>query len=479
VGTLHKLSKSHVTSAPGQTAGRVQPGDLITYTLIYTNPPESVPLSGVVISDMLPSSVIYVHSIGSPAPDSQLAQQGIMRWSIGSLPIGTINALGYVVQVLTDTTKVPDGSVIVNTAQISANGQQSAPSNSDQVPVRYRFDLKLSMSDSRTKAFPGELVTYTTWITNVTSLPITATNIVVYDYLEPGLPGLTRTNVLSCVGACTGWTFVENDLDGNTVFTRVVPAVGPNQSTVVTLVAQVSPTLHTDAPEVLAAANYVKANADAVHGVEVDPSNQSREDVDVVAGPDIAVTDLHAATGPTAPNEPANFYVTLTNDGFAPTIGPDGTGWFGIDLYVKPAGSPPPAGPDDRYLGACPTATDYCPTTFRSDYSRIAKFLTSTIGAGGLAVDESWPLTYTLAITTAGTYWVYVQADTYWGAPLTTTYGTASHGRIIEGNEVNNIFGPIVIKVGYRQVYLPIVANKFPKIDHHQVYLPIVAKKFP
>ena len=199
-----------------------------------------------------------------------------------------------------------------------------------------------------------------------------------------------------------------------------------------------------------------------LHGVEINPLNQIDEDVDVIAGPDILVTGLKASSANVLPNTPASFYATLKNDGWNTTLGPDGTGWFGVDLYVKPAGSPPPNGPGDRYLGACPTPTNYCPNAIRWDYYRVAKFYTTTVGAGGLAPGETWQLTYTLPITPAGTYWLYVQADTYWGEPSTTTYGTPLHGRIKEGIESNNIFGPIEIEVGYQHLYLPLIFKQFP-----------------
>lgn len=456
VGAAYKLTQSHATSAPEQVRGRVQPGDFITYTLIYTNPVTSLPLSGVVITSQVPVSTAFVRSLGTPVPDPQLLAQGILRWSLGTVITNTSQSLQYVVQVLTNTLKVPDGGEIVNSAQLGAQASPTIVSTPDRAPVRYRFDLRMSTTVSRDKAQPGDVLTYTLALTNATAMPITATDIVVYDYLEPGLPDLVQAGVLKCVAPCAGWNYIEDDADGNTVYAAEVPALGPNHSTVLTLVAQISPTLLSEAPDVLAVANFAQAVAGEAHGVEIDPSNQGQENRTVVAGPDLSIAALTTGSGQLTAKKPVNFFVTVANRGFDPTLAADGTGWFGIDLYVKPVGFSGPTSPGDRYLGGCPTFTFNCPTTFRPDYYRVAKFYTTTLGAGGLAVNESWPLTFTLPITKQGTYWIYAQADTY-GSPYTTTLGTAAHGRILEGDELNNIFGPVIIQVASGDVYLPLI----------------------
>ena len=453
VGAPYKLSVSHSTSAPGQTRGQAQPGDLITYTLIYTNPITNQPLTGVVITDQLPVSITYVTSLGTPAPT---LTQGRLQWTIGNVPTNTAKTLQFVGRILTSTAQAPDGGNIVNVAQFGGTGLKTIDSQPDVVPIRYRFDLKLNMTSSRTKAQPGELITYTLRLTNVTAMPITATNIQVTDYLEPGLPDFTAPHVLACAAPCTGWFLVGDDPDGNTIYTALIPALGPNQATHLTFVAQVSPTLASQAPNVLAVANYAEAQADTAHGVEVDPSNQGQEQRAVVAGPDLAINTLTIGSNWRTTKQPITFYASVSNQGFASTVAADGTGWFGVDLYVKPVGAAAPLGPSDRYLGGCPTLTFDCPTTFRAAYYRVAKFYTTTVGQGGLGVNETWPLTFSVPITPTGSYWVYLQADTH-GSPYGAANSTAAHGRIVEGDETNNLFGPVLITIGKGEVYLPLI----------------------
>ena len=76
-----------------------------------------------------------------------------------------------------------------------------------------------------------------------------------------------------------------------------------------------------------------------------------------------------------------------------------------------------------------------------------------------LAVGEVVTVTYQISVPQAGTYWLYVQGDPYWNDPAQSWAGTAAHGRIVEGNEVNNIYGPfeITIDTGIRKVFLPLI----------------------
>ena len=65
-------------------------------------------------------------------------------------------------------------------------------------------------------------------------------------------------------------------------------------------------------------------------------------------------------------------------------------------------------------------------------------------------------MTFPLTIAVPGRYWLYVQADTYWNDP-NPIYGVPAHGRVLEGNETNNIFGPFDIVIGSAKIYLPFI----------------------
>ena len=186
-------------------------------------------------------------------------------------------------------------------------------------------------------------------------------------------------------------------------------------------------------------------------------TEQSLIRTDVISGPDIVVSDMSLLSGSAWQ---ATIVVTLTNQGISDTVGPDGTGWFGTDLYIKPAGAPRPTGPGDRYLGACPTPTNYCPATIRWGLYTVTKMFSGT----GLAAGETWVLTYTYEFTSGGEYWLYAQADPFWGEngdPDPTLFGSSQSGRIVETDESNNILGPVVAQIEYGRLFLPVVARDY------------------
>ena len=440
IGKPPRIFKSHAISGPAA----VQPGDQINYTLVYSNPGANN-LSGTVITDTLPPELSFVS--GTPAPED--LGNGVIRWLIGSVPADSDGSVSFVAQV---TTAAVDGGVIQNVAQLGADQRQTVESDVDKVDVRYRYDLQMSQTVDKLKAPPGGLLNYTFLLTNVTQVDLTPANIVVSVYLAPGLPGLTRTHALDCVAPCSGWNFGGMDVDGYLIYTQTIAALGPNQTTQLSMQTLISATLPED---VLAVAAYSDALDDGQRGIDIDFSNQSGSSITTVGGPDIEVTQLKS---PAFAVQEKNFTVQalVANTGFAATRGPDNTGWFGVDLYVKPIGSARPTGPGDRYLGACPTTVNPCPPpALREAYYKGVpdpNNLNTALPVSGVVT-----LTYQISVPVKGTYWLYLQADTYWNDPGQSWVGTAEHGRVVEGNEVNNIYGPFEITIGEYNIYLPIM----------------------
>ncbi|HET7376093.1 MAG TPA: hypothetical protein VFK30_05265, partial [Anaerolineae bacterium] len=429
------------------------------YTLIYTNPPDGVFADGVVLTDVLPANVTYLGSIGSPAPTYN-SSPPYVRWNIGSLSPGITRTVGLVIQINNNFTQWPDGSSVDNMAQLKATGRSLVRSNfgtADSAPVRYRFVLWMDQSVNATKAGPGSLLTYTTRLTNVTSMPINLTGLTVYANLDPRPSPLsfTGTYVLNCVGSCQGWHLYQvNPLYNQLVYTRSLPILGPNQSTVISLVARISSTLPAG---VLGVENLACASTDGIHGVQLDATRSCADTITTVAGPDIAVLGIRTPQL-TAPNHATRFWVNVTNQGFDKTLGPDGRGWFGVDLYVKPVGSDAPFGPYDRQWGYCDKNTYNFPCSIQATHYATVNF-TTTLGAGGLVANASLSVPFTITIATPGLYWLYAQADPFWAADgfSSPVFGTYQDGRIMEADEHNNIFGPVLINVGSIKVYLPLV----------------------
>jgi hypothetical protein len=317
----------------------------------------------------------------------------------------------------------------------------SAPVNVVAAPT---LDLQVSKSDGAFTSTIGGTALYTIGYTNTNALSLTAQSVVLTEtfappeYLIPDAPG---------------WTLAAPG-----IYTRSLGDLPTGASGVVTIALGISP----DIPaEYWAVTNTVQIGAsgslEEPGTIEQPASNNTSTDVDVIRGSDLAVVGMTVV--PTTPQQgkPITVVVTLENRGVDATIGPETSvisGWFGADLYVKPAGGPPPSGPGDRYLGACPTITNYCPATIRWDLHKQIK----GYGIEGLLPGETWLVTYVYNLPDGGLKWLYVQADPFWGegGDPNPNFGSSQRGRITETSEINNIFGPFAIDVR-GNIYLPII----------------------
>jgi hypothetical protein len=197
--------------------------------------------------------------------------------------------------------------------------------------------------------------------------------------------------------------------------------------------------------------------------IEQPASNNVITDVDVIRGPDIVALSMGYTPAHLRQGGTVVVTVTLQNQGTISTIGPEGnpdTGWFGSDLYVKPVGALAPTGPADRYLGFCAISLNPCAAN--QQRGNLYQPTQSYFGPG-LAPGQKWVVTYTAVLTSGGLQWLYFQADTFWAAngdpDPTLVYGSSQHGRVVESNETNNLYGPLPIYVT-PNVYLPLVLKQ-------------------
>jgi len=423
-----RLSKS---AEPSQ----VKPGREVTYTLVLANPEDG----GITarITDTLPNYFSFVSMVSGPSPSVVGSQ---LVWPSLNVPAHTTTTLVLRALVAADT---PDGVYYNQLDGLSQWGM--IPGTGPAAPVEIavpRFDVQVAKTNEASYTPLGSTTIYKLYYTNTLNpLNITATNVVLTDIFSPAA---------HLIADAPGWNMVSTG-----VYTRLIGDLPPGASGWVTFTLNVP----SDLPAgYMTITNTVQISAEPPpempDATETPTNNNVATDIDIVRGADIVVTGLTASATRFRQGGVMTVWVTVQNQGPDPTQGPGGIGGFGADLYVKPAGSPPPTGPGDRYLGLCPTMTNYCP----DPAARWALYA----WVDELAPGESRGLTYTYAIPTAGEQWLYVQADTFWGEkgdPDPTLYGSSQHGRIVEGREDNNIYGPVSIYVN-PNVYLPIVLRR-------------------
>jgi hypothetical protein len=308
------------------------------------------------------------------------------------------------------------------------------------VVVQPIYDVQVSKTDAKNAAPIGSRTVYTIYYTNtVNSLNLTAGSVVLTETFTPSA---------YLIADAPGWNLVSSGV--YTYFVGNLPAGATGQVTFGlqidnSIPAQYFSITNTVMIDDAGAVNFPEA-------FEQLTANNTSTDVDLIRGADLAVTGASYSPSTLTPGKPITVVVTVENRGLEAALGPDLQGWFGTDLYLKPANAPAPVNPGDRYLGACPTNTNFCPGTVR--YDQIGYYAGS-----GLLPGQSATLTYTVILETGGTQWLYLQADTFWGEngdPDPTMFGSSAHGRIFEANESNNIYGPIPIFVN-ANVYLPLI----------------------
>ena len=420
----------------------VKPGHEVTYTLVLANP-ESQDITAR-ITDTLPNAFTFAAMVSGPAPE-QAAPQVV--WPSLTVPAYTTTTLVMRARVAPDA---PDGVYYNQLDGSSAQGMFMGTGPTAPVEViAPRFDTQVFKTDGAYANRVGGAAVYTLYYTNtLNTLGLTATNVVLTETFSPA-------DYLAA--DATGWNLVSSG-----VYTRLIGDLPAGASGWVTFALNIQ----NDLPaEYLMITNTAQIGAqppqEMPDAFEQPTSNNTSTDIDIVRGADLVVTNLTYAPARLRQGGLLTVWVTLENRGPDSTQGPDGKGWFGTDLYVKPAGSASPTGPGDRYLGACPANTNYCPDAIRQDLVKLTK----SEGGEGLAPGEVWALTYTYRIPTAGAQWLYAQADTFWGQngdPDPTLYGSSQQGRITEGLEANNIFGPVSIYVN-PNLYLPLIFRGYPR----------------
>ncbi len=427
-------------------------GRVVTYTATLVNIDANDPVTGARITDTLPPGFTFAGMVSGPAPASTSPQ---VVWTDINVPATAGMTLVFRASV---ASSVADGTYYnqLDGSSSIAVFQGSGPV-APVVVAAPRFDVQVSKSDGALTNTVGGTAVYTIRYTNtLNTLNLIATNAVLTETFSPAA---------YLIADAPGWNLVAPG-----VYTRSLGDLPAGATGEVTFALQIDPNI----PEqYLGISNTVQIGAagpaDVPEAFEQPSSNNTFTDIDTIRGADLAVIGIGMLPGSARQGQPATFVVTVTNLGIEatkvdPTVGStDTSGWFWVDLYMKPLAQVPnaatlPSRPHDRYRSYC-LDTENVPCTPQQGpgwqlWSR------PFFPAGALAPGQSITVTFSPVFPANGPHYMYAQADIEWPtcAEQASGYycGSADRGRIREADEQNNIAGPLIVNV-QAAVYMPIV----------------------
>jgi uncharacterized repeat protein (TIGR01451 family) len=182
------------------SSGLVRPGDLITYTIAYSNSGNEV-AHAVHITDTIDGNTVFQSA--SPG------YGGSYVWAIANLPPSATTQLTLTVRV---TDALPNGTLLTNGVVIQAATGVSATDQATST-VQSAPDLHLSKTASAAVVQPGGTLTYTIWYSNTGNSP--ASGVIITDTLPA---------YLSSGGSPTNWNIGTVPVGGPYSITLVVTA---------------------------------------------------------------------------------------------------------------------------------------------------------------------------------------------------------------------------------------------------------------
>ena len=187
----------------------VSPGDLLTYTLDFTNEGAETALNSV-LTDIVPPGTTFVGASGGGTESAD-----VVTWT-GDLGAGESSSVTMDVRV---NNGLGIGTIITNNARVTADDAEEAV---DSVDVEVSFLPILTLTKVANVEFtaPGEQITYTITIKNVGN--ITASNITLQDTLDPATTFVSETGGGTESGGVVTWSAAEIQSGAETSVTVTV-----------------------------------------------------------------------------------------------------------------------------------------------------------------------------------------------------------------------------------------------------------------
>ncbi len=146
------------------------PGDIVTYSLTILNVGDGTATNLTVTDDIPDKSYFQYITNSATGGDSRAVIAGLngadsLEWSIASLTSGSSVTLTYQMEV--NTTGVPTGLTTLDNNASSVDDNGTSQANTVTVTLNTNPNLTIDKSVSNPNAAPGELVTYTIFVSNI------------------------------------------------------------------------------------------------------------------------------------------------------------------------------------------------------------------------------------------------------------------------------------------------------------------------
>ncbi|MGD1996458.1 MAG: Ig-like domain-containing protein, partial [Anaerolineae bacterium] len=304
----------------------IQPGQLLTYTIVYSNA-SAVPATGVVITDALPDFIAGGYASGSY--EGTITAGGLITWTIGQLDG---NSSGEdITLVMTLTLPIADGTVLTNVANIACDEGDRATSGPVTTTVESSPDLVLTKAASPSPpatVSPDDLITYTLVFSNVGTATSSAT---ITDALPVSLTQVVSTTTVNVAFAGSAppvytWTvgtLAPGEQGAITITGRVITTTTWGQSTLITNTAGITTLADSD----------VDGNRDAALVIVV-PGPAA--DVDLTADPSATTVDCTSVVtaqvrdawgNAVSDGTPITFSTSTATSGASPATGSTSLGY--------------------------------------------------------------------------------------------------------------------------------------------------------
>lgn len=149
--------------------GKIEQGDVMTYTINYENTFTQV-VEGIWIWDEPPANVTVDESSFTMTPDPAESTADRYVWNIGTLGAESSGQIKFRVTANGTGSTLPDGTSLVNNADLSINPDRFTAQSILNVPVTTTIkapNIALSKTDNKTTANPGDVFNYVISLDNV------------------------------------------------------------------------------------------------------------------------------------------------------------------------------------------------------------------------------------------------------------------------------------------------------------------------